>query len=698
MSDLLVELGTEELPQSALDLIYRELADRAKRVLDENRIACGVISVDATPRRVVLFVRNVAEKQADQNLELSGPIYDKAFDENEKPTKAMLGFLKAKGATLKDVTFKETPKGKFVLVKKTEKGKVVSKIIGELIAEILMSVPFPKMMKWDASGLRFPRPIRWLMVLLGKETIKCNLADVTSEAKSYGHRFLSPKSFKWNTADLKAFQKELKKHHVILRVEDREALIRKGLQGRFGQKQVDEELIRTNAQLTEEPFLLGGTFSKEYLELPSEVLASCMKKNQKIFALYDSRGKLINKFCAVLNGKRKGPVRIRADYEDVLESRLKDARYFYVADTKESLESKLPSIEQITYLGKLGTMRDKTERMEKLAEKFVEFIGQPRLAEDLKRVARLSKIDLMTQLVFEMPDLQGIVGRDYALESGENEEVAKAIGTQYLPKNLSESHKELAKQMTPLGALFGILDRVDLLVGAFGTGIEPSGSQDPFALRRAGGSVIKLIRAFGFNFSLEELADASFDIYGDIVSRDGRAKLFKFFAERAAFELGIKPGTRESEIFNAVWNASHENLADVFNRFEVLVKLSDKSSKQFKQACKVVERTANILKGAGSEIPSLDQGLLQEPLERKLYDVMESKQDEVRDHLAKRDYEKATLVFGDSFFTPLNDFFDKVMVNCDDLAVRRNRHALMKEINRLYTEQLADLSLLSRMD
>jgi glycyl-tRNA synthetase beta chain len=525
------------------------------------------------------------------------------------------------------------------------------------------------------------------------------LADVKSGNKSFGHRFLSPQNFTIPKADWKAYVALLKKKHVHLPIETREALVRGALKNRFGQKQSDEELAHMNAQLVEEPFFLEGTFSQEYLELPAEVLASCMKKNQKVFACCDAKGKMKNRFVAVMNGKRGGLSKIRSDYENVLDSRLKDARYFYEMDTRETFEKKKPKLAEIVYLGKLGSVLDKTERLEKMAAEFAKAVGHLELAEDLKRVACLSKIDLVTHLVYEMPDLQGIVGREYALEAGEKNEVAAAIGTQYLPKNLTEDHAKVAKSMSLLGALFGVMDRLDLLIGAFGTGMEPSGSKDPFALRRAGGIVVKLVRAFGISFSMEKVVAANVKLYGNALNKLDEMRLGLLIRDRIIFELGIKPGTYAAEIFNAITASNIDDLADIFDRYKILMKLRESHPADLLKAAKVVERTGNIIRGQQKQIPEkVNEALFQDALEHELFRLYESKAPEIQNFIKKRDYNQATLFFGGAFYELLQRFFEKVMVNAEDPGVRANRQALMKKIYHLYTEKVADLSALSRTD
>ena len=700
MPNLLVEIGTEELPVGTLDIVYEQIAVQLRQKLVDERIAFEEVKVEATPRRIALFVRGIAAMQQDRELEISGPSKEKCYDAGGNPTPVLQGFLRSKQAEAKDIEVRETPKGPFIFLRKKDKGRPVVQLLPEFLKQILTSLPFPKFMRWETSGFRFPRPVRWLVVLLDKKRVPMDFAGMKSGNRSFGHRFLAPQGFVIPQADWKLYVALLKKKHVLLDLAARETLIRNKLRDAFAQKQIDEDLVHTNAQLVEEPYFLKGTFSQQYLELPAEVLASCMKKNQKIFACYDAGTRLRNHFVAVMNGKRNGLARIQKDYENVLDSRLKDARYFYELDTKEPMEKKKPVLAQLVYLGKLGSVLDKTERLEKMAPEFAQASGHGELSADLARVAALSKIDLVTHLVYEMPDLQGIVGREYALEAKEKETVASAIGSQYLPKNLAEDRQKVKNSMGPLGALFGIMDRLDLLVGAFGTGIEPTGSQDPFALRRAGGSLVKLVRAFSVSFSLSQLVEANIRLYGERLSRPGELKagLLKFLQERVAFELGVKAGTWPAEILQAVCRTDFDDLAAVYRRFDALCGLSEKEPMIFVKAAKVIQRTANMLKGYGKAAGEPRQELLIEEQEKKIFELVQTRMHEVKEPLDHGDYEKATRLFAQIFSAPLHDFFDHVLINAEKPELRENRMALVAKINRLYAGSLADLSGLSRID
>lgn len=697
---LLIEIGTEELPAGVQEGLYSQGAGHVKKILSKNRLGFKEVFFEVTPRRIAIFAESLEPKQKEEKMQILGPAQTAAYDAEGKPTAALNGFLKSQQAKLEDVRVQETPRGKYVAVERVKRGESTAKLLPHLLPELLSSFAFPKMMRWEKTGFRFPRPVRWAVVLYGKKVISFSFAGIRTGRLTRGHRFLAPAAFSLPKADWEDYRKKLRAKHVILGREEREALIGKALKKNFHEENADPDLIRETAGLVEEPFLIQGKFSGTYRDLPEEVLTTCMKKYQKIFACHDPRGKLTNRFVAVMNGKRSGLSRIQADYENVLGSRLRDAQYFYHEDTEEPLEKKFPKLRELVFLGKLGTMQDKSERLQKLVVEFPQNIKEE--GSKLARAALLSKIDLVTHMVGEFPELQGVMGREYAEAQGEPEDIARAIGEQYLPKNLGEEYSVLAKKMSPLGALFGIADRLDLLVGAFGIRLDPTGSEDPYALRRAGGALAKLVRAFGFHFSLSDLIGKSCALYQnqaklDVPAAELTQKLKNFLKERAAFELQLKSGTRAYEIFQGIVKSSFDDLADVFQRFSALWHLASEEPKTFFKTGKIVERTSNILKGAKEAPASVDPALFIEPLERELFGLLEKKKAELAATLAKKDYEGLTRLYGDVFYQPLHQFFEKVMVNVEDAGVRRNRHALMRQINTLYTGEVADLSFITQL-
>jgi len=699
--NLLVEIGAEELPLSALDLIYSDFKIAFSKLLERERISFSAIEVEATPRRIAFFVEGLAARQRDSEEIFWGPVKDKSFEAGtNNPTPAFAGFLKSQGARAEQIVWEEKAPGAGFRAKFTKQliGQPTQAVLPNLIQEVFQTMQFKRGLRWDATGYKFPRPIRWIVALLGKSVLKFKIADVTSGKTSLGHRFLSPKAFSILNADWQAYHKLLEKQQVILSIEKREALIREGSAKIYGQTHLDEDLVHECAQLVEKPFLLEGGFSKEYLELPSEVLATCMKKHQRVFALYQN-GKLQNKFVAVMNGKREGLKKIASDFEKVLDSRLKDARFFFKEDTQKHPESYREKLSQLAYLGALGSVCDKVERLEKAAPRFCELAGKKEWSSDLQRVCALAKSDLLTHLVFEMPELQGVVGGEYARVFKEKDEVAKAIATQYLPKNLAERRVQIVEQISELGALFGILDRLDLLVGAFGTGIEPTGSQDPFALRRAGGILVKLAHAFNFRFSLLEMVSEIEKLYESKITKpDGKSRLFRFLQERVAFELGMKPGSPEYEIFQAVVKTKSDDIADIFVRYEKVLLVSREKRGVFTDSIRIVQRISNILKGAKDPVSSWDFAKLAEEKEKALASAFTAVREEVQSKAAAEDFHEANQLYAKALAEPVTDFFNNVMVNTEDIEVRKNRLGLLTEIRDLYTKNLADLSLLSRVD
>jgi len=694
----LIEIGVEELPAAMLNLFYARAAENVKNLLKSRRLDFKEVRVEATPRRLALFIEDLSPRQREERTLQLGPAADKAYDQEGKPTPALEGFLKSRQASLKDLQTQETPRGRYVAIEKLEKGRATAQLLPGLVSEILSSFPFPKMMRWEKTGFRFPRPIRWMVALYGKQLISFSLAGVKTSRQTFGHRFLSPRPFPVLGADWEDYRKRLRAHHVVLSLKEREEVIRKGLERKFHQNEPDSDLVRETAQLVEEPFLLQGKFSDTFRDLPEEVLATCMKKYQKIFACREPKGRLINRFVAVLNGRRGGLSRIRQDYENVLLSRLRDGQYFYGEDTREPLAKKVDRLQELMFLGRLGNMKERAERLQGLAGTLAHRLNRSDWETSLKRAALLSKADLVTHMVGEFPELQGIMGREYALESGEPAEVARAIGEQYLPKNLAEDYAAVAKKLSLPGALLGLTDRLDLLVGAFGTGLGSTGSEDPYALRRAGGVLVKLIRAFSLHFPFRDLVRESYKTYQvklNLSEESLLSELAEFLKERMAFELGVKSGTKPYEILQGVMKSSFDDLAGVFERYNSLAQLFLEQPKIFLKTSKVVERTSNILKGAREELSPVNPGLFQEPLEKELFELFNIKKPDLERSLEKKDYKTLTRLYGEAFFDPLHHFFDRVMVNVEDPQIRKNRQALMRDINTLYTAEVADLSLLT---
>lgn len=685
--NLLFEIGTEEIPSDYLSFAVESIQRKLPKLLETCGYSSEEIKIEATPRRFVVFAKKVAKK-AGVAEERFGPWKEQSY-QNGEPTAALTGFLKSAGKKESDLIWKDMPKGARAVLLIPKEVKPLKFLFETLPSEI----EFPKLMQWDKTHYKFTRPIRWSFAILGKKFQNYQIGTLKSGNYSYGHRFLANHKIYPKSADLELYEKMLLKNHVVLSHEKRARKIREFLKNT---RNTDQELIQKVANLVEEPFAVKGTFKKEYLSLPSDVLSTSMRHHQKIFACYDPNGKLTNQFIAVVNGKRSAVRVIAKNYENVLVSRLEDAKFFFNEDTKTKLEAKVPKLKEMIFLGKLGSYYDKVERLQKLAEHLGKGTAH---VKDAVRAAYLSKADLMTRLVYEFPELQGVAGSEYAKRDGENETVAAAIRDHYYPLNLTESYKELPNRLNRTAVLVSLADRIDLLVGAIGIGIEPSGSKDPYALRRAMGGIVKLVRAFQMSLPFESIIQKSIDLYGKslkVNSAEIQAKLVPFLEERMAFELNLKPGTKPYEIFKAVFASNSTDIANVYKRFDELNHLYEKSHDEFLRACKIIERTSNILKGVKVNIQSkVDPDLFQAEEERALYQILQEKESSISELLSNQKYALASGEYSKSFYEAVHNFFDKVMVNDQNEQIRSNRRALVQKVNQLYTEKIANLALIT---
>lgn len=682
---LLYEIGVEEIPSGYFQAAENSILAKAPALLLECGWACEQLNVFTTPRRIVIYGDDFRKLEVQEEEKL-GPQKEQSY-QNGKPTPALLGFLKSVQRQESDITYKPTPKGERVCVRIKKEHKPLRHFFETLPQQI----EFPKLMRWDKTAYLFTRPIRWTFAFVGMKVQNYKIAGVQSSSFTYGHRFLSKNKIKITSSDLEAFEKSLLKNHVILNQKSRFAKIEKFIPNEYS-KNLD--LIQTITHLVEEPFPVRGTFQNQYLKLPSAVLKTCMSKNQKIFACYNSSGKLTNRFLAVINGPRKQVRHIAKNYESVLTSRLEDARFFFQEDQKTKLEAKVSKLKEMIFLGSLGSYLDKTKRVQNLVHIAGKEMGlSDEIISRAERSAYLSKADLVTHLVYEFPELQGLAGSEYARIEGEKEEVAKAISGHYLPQNLGQDFNVLKNQLNLEGALVGICDRIDLLVGAVSLGVQLSGSQDPYALRRAAGGIVKIVRAHRLKFSLTHLMSAAYQQYGKLISKSEneiKRQLIPFFKDRLIFELQVKAGTKPYELLNAILAGDMDYLVDVYDKFEQLSRQMDHDS--FIQACKVMERTGNILKGSKEKLSDeIDSSLLQDPLEKRLFEIYMKEENVMNNLFKEKKYQSAVTRYGRTFYGPVHEFFDKVMVNAEDSKIRLNRQALVKKINRLCFH-VADLS------
>ncbi len=474
------EVGCEEIPAGYIVPALEAMAMEMVRFLNENRIQHGAPFTTGTPRRLVLVVPEVATHQEACSLEIIGPPKQVAFDQDGKPTKAAEGFARGQGVRLEDIRIKETPRGDYLCIVKEEAGLPTKALLERALPDFIARIPFPKSMHWGSLSVTFARPVHWLVALLGKEVLNFAYGDVQSGDRSLGHRFMSPS---WlQVTDYDSHRENLQKHFVVVAMEERKRLIREGIQEAArtvgGRVLEDEELLDEVTQLVEYPQPLVGEFEEKYLELPPELLITVIKKHQRYFAVTDGSGSLLPYFVTVANTIPKDFALVAAGNARVVRARLEDARFYYEEDQKVRLEDRAAQLQTVVFHSKLGTSWEKAERFTALARWLGEQLAPDRL-EALSRAAFLCKADLVTGMVGEFPELQGVMGRAYARLQSEPEAVAQAIYEHYLPIRAGGPIPEGIE-----GALLSIADKMDTIVGCFGVGLIPTGAADPFALRR----------------------------------------------------------------------------------------------------------------------------------------------------------------------------------------------------------------------
>lgn len=697
---LLIEIGTEELPRDAMDLFLGTGAETFNNLLKKERLNAGEVTLFLTPRRIILSVASIADRQSAQKVTLQGPAWKAAFDDQGNPSKALDGFLRSKQLSQKDIVKISTDRGDYVSATVALPAQSLAKVLQTLLNQFLTELPFGRRMRWDQSGFAFPRPIRWLVAIHGKKNLAIQLAGIKSAPVTTGHRFLGKKKIKVNSSSISSFRTLLAREHVMIDQVEREAKIRKGLLEKASMRKPDLSLLQLTAQLCEEPFVMKGTFDRDFLKLPAEILVTSMKKHQKLFAVSASGNKLKAEFVAVLNGRRKSLVKIEKDFREVLEARLRDARFFLEEDAKTTLEAFASRLNEITFLGKLGTLADKQKRMMCLATWIANVTGKDaEFSKQLSESCALCKADLLTQMVFEFPELQGTVGRIYAEREGRDKQVCRAIEEHYDPKHLGVSYKELSKNLSETGALTALIDKIDILVGAFGIGLEPTGSQDPYALRRQAGGIVKILRAFPFKLSLGTLIEQSIESYQGLLDGEPakiQMALKNFLFDRTQFELSIQPASLEDQVLKAVMASGSDDLRSVFERFSSFSKIAEQMPEAFAQVSKILERTRKISKGHQNALlgVTINPDLFAFEEESKVYRALQEVRAQILELKDGEQFANMTQLFADTFFSLVDEYFVKVLVNDPDKAVKMNRLAMLNELGALYADKTADLSLL----
>lgn len=679
--DFLLEINTEELPAGYVKQALVSMKTAFKRELDAFHIGFNVrVSDYGTKNSLLCYIENLPLKQEEVSKEVLGPPKRIAFDEKGSPTKQAMGFAKNQGVKVKDLKIKKTPKGEYVVVEKKEKARSTKDILKEIAPRIVKNIYFPKTMRWDDSGMRFARPIESTLALFGDEIIDVVIDNIPQKKIKPS----TPKRYLKTLGGLIDWS---------IRKEKIKRLISEETKRLGADQDINEDLLEEVTFLVNCPSAFTGDFDKKFLSLPKDVLKASMAKHQRIFPV-SKNNKLINKFIAIIEGKKRNNSKVRKNYENILEAKLKDSLFFLVEDTKKPLSENIFQLKDLIFHKDLGSIFEKIERLKQLCSFVCDRLGDSSLKIDTERAAELSKADLVTHMVGEFPSLQGIMGREYALKSGEKKEVARAIGEHYLPQGINDCLPQ-----SKSGAILGFCDKTDNMVGFLGIASEVSGSFDPFGIRRNALGFMRIILNKSWRIDLDELAQKAIELYGGklkISSGDLKIKIANYIKDRIEFLMAREPGPALIDLRKAVLKTGHSDIVNTLERFKALKKIYEET--YFKEAAKVVERTSNILKGAKKErIGEVNEDLFKEDLERTVWRTYLDSEDNIQGFIDKEEYREATREYARVFFKVLHDFFDKVLVNAEDRSLRLNRLAMMKSINRLYTERVADLAMLPQI-
>ncbi|MDI6601714.1 MAG: glycine--tRNA ligase subunit beta [Thermoanaerobacteraceae bacterium] len=685
--DMVFEIGTEELPAKYIPDTVIQLKEKAEEKFKSSMLAYETIKVYATPRRLILYIKNLAEKQEDYVVTTKGPARKSAFDEQGNPTKALLGFLNGQKAALEDIKIRELNGAEYVYVDKEVSGRLTDELLKEILPDIIKLLGFPKSMRWGNYDMRFARPIRWLLAIYGDEIIHFDIENVNSSNYTYGHRFLSSGKLIIENTDM--FFKKLKESYVVYDQDERRQIIidnSKKLAESVGGKLIyDEELLNEVTYIVEYPTPLLGTFDVEFLRLPNEVVITPMKEHQRYFPVIDGDGKLLPYFITVRNGGSDYIDEVRKGNERVLRARLKDADFFYEEDVKLPLEHYVDKLKNVLFQAELGTLYDKTQRIMGICE---DICAQLNLSESeteiVKRAAYLSKADLVTQMVYEFDELQGIMGMYYAMESGEKAEVANAIKEQYKPAFAGDELPE-----TMAGKILSIADKIDTVVGCFSKGLEPTGSQDPYGLRRSVIGVINIIFNDGPDIDILRILDKTAAYFVDNIEEkeNVKSKLINFIKQRLKGIL-MDDGIRY-DVADAVLDGETRHLPDVKKRAVSLMKWLEND--EIELILTAFKRVSNLAKFAENDM--IRPELFVEESEKMMYDSFTEVRDKVDIEIKKSDYDKALDIIKDLYHS-LNKFFDEVLVMAEDNDLKRNRLALLLSIQNTMM-QIANFSLIS---
>ena len=683
--NFLVEIGTEELPPKALKTLATSFADNVEAELNQAGLTFDKIEWFAAPRRLAVKVLNLATQQPSKEIEKRGPAVSAAFDAEGKPTKAAEGWARGCGITVEQAERIATDKGEWLVHRAKIEGQPTKNLLNGIVANALAKLPIPKPMRWADKTVQFIRPVHTVTMLLGDELIEGEILGVASARTIRGHRFLGEKEFEIQHADQYP-QLLREKGSVVADFNERKAEILAKSQAKAtalgGVADIEESLLEEVTSLVEYPNVLAAKFEERFLAVPAEALVYTMKGDQKYFPIYDKDGKLLPHFIFVSNINPEDPTAIIEGNEKVVRPRLTDAEFFFKTDLKQKLVDRLPRLETVLFQQQLGTLKDKTDRIEQLAGEIAKQIGADEAK--AKRAGLLSKCDLMTNMVFEFTDTQGVMGMHYARHDGEDEEVAVALNEQYMPRFAGD---ELPKSL--VASAVALADKFDTLTGIFGIGQAPKGSADPFALRRAALGALRIIVEKNLPLDLEDLVKKSTALFGDkLTNQNVVADVVDFMLGR--FRAWYQDEGIAVDVIQAVLARRPTRPADFDARVRAVSHFRTLDSAEALAAAN--KRVANILAKAEGDIGAIDVALCIEPAEQVLAQSVLSLAKEVQPLIAQGEY-TAVLDKLAGLRQPVDNFFDNVMVNAEDAKLRQNRLAILNTLQGLFL-QVADISLL----
>lgn len=690
MNNLLLEIGSEEIPAGYIEPALEAMASMISEKLKASRIKHGKITTSGTPKRLAIVVEDIDAYQEALTTEVTGPPEKVGFDENNNPLMPAVKFAEKLGISVEEITIKETKKGRYLCAQKVETADESKIILSTILPEVIEKTPFPKTMRWADLSVSFARPIISILAILNDAVIPFQYGDLESSNITYGHRFMKPE--KIEVKDPLKYAELLKEANVIVDIEERKKLVRAEIEKTAdtvgGKILSDEELIGIVANLIEYPVVVVGTFDNDFLEVPDEVLITAMREHQKYFSVVDANGNLMPNFVVVNNTRTKDMNVVTKGHEKVLRARLADAQFFYKADLRESAESRIAKLDGVLFQASLGTMRDKTDRIVKLSEFIADAAEKESVKNDVIRAAELCKSDLVSQVVVEFTKLQGVMGRVYAKISGESEETCKAIEEHYRPV---ASGARLPESST--GAILAIADKIDSICGCFSAGLIPTGASDPYALRRQSIGIIQIMLDNKMKFSLKTLIRKGVELYGDKVDGDLDKVVgtISEFIENRIERILVEDGFSK-DVTASVTGASIDNIPDVWNRVKALEEM--KKNPDFEPLAAAFKRVVNIIKKADmSSAGSIDETLFENDSESALFDAVTSVAKKVETCLAASDFNGALKDIV-TLKIPVDSFFDGVMVMADDEKIRNNRLALLSKISDLFSD-IADFSKIS---